>query len=159
MPNDWLPVPHYKQSADGQCLPACVRMVLAYLGRDLTESQVAKVLRSHTFGTPAPNIRHLESLGLSVMFGQMSLSRLRAYLQQGAPCIVFVQAADLPYSGVEGYHAVVVIGLGEHVVYINDPAFDTGPQSVPLDHFMLAWSEFEYECAIIMKSQVEPEPR
>ena len=37
MPDDWLPVPHYKQSADGQCLPACVRMVLAYLGRDLTE--------------------------------------------------------------------------------------------------------------------------
>jgi ABC-type bacteriocin/lantibiotic exporter with double-glycine peptidase domain len=134
-------------------------MVLAYLGRDLTESQVAKVLRSHTFGTPAPNVRHLESLDFSVTFGQMSLSRLRAYLQQGVPCIVFVQASDLPYSGVEGFHAVVVVGLGEHVVYVSDPAFDAGPQSVPLDHFMLAWSEFEYECAIIMKSQVEPEPR
>jgi len=110
------------------------------------------VLRSHTFGTPAPNVRYLESLGFSVTFGQMSLSRLRAHLQQGAPCIVFVQAADLPHSGMEGFHAVVVIGLGEHVVYVNDPALDAGPQSVPLDHLMLAWSEFEYECAVIMKN-------
>lgn len=159
MPGDWLPVPHYKQSADGQCLPACVRMVLAYLGRDLTKAQIAKVLHSYPFGTPAPNVRFLESLGLSVTFGQMSLSRLRAYLQNDVPCIVFVQAGDLPYSGAEGFHAVVVAGLGEHIVYINDPAFDAGPQSVPLDHFMLAWSEFEYECAIIMKSRVEPGSR
>jgi len=102
MPDDWLPVPHYKQSADGQCLPACVRMVLAYLGRDVTEFQVAKVLRSYSFGTSAPNVRYLESLDFSVTFGQMSLSRLRAYLQQGVPCIVFVQAADLPYAGMDG---------------------------------------------------------
>ncbi len=31
MPKDCLPVPHFEQSANGQCLPACARMVLAYL--------------------------------------------------------------------------------------------------------------------------------
>lgn len=149
MPKDWLPVPHYKQSADGQCLPACVRMVLAHLGRDLAETQIARILRSYAFGTPAPNVRYLESLGLSVTFGPMSLSRLRAHLQNGFPCITFLQAGDLPYFESEGFHAVVVVGLSEQIVYINDPALDAGPQSVPLDHFMLAWSEFEYECAVI----------
>jgi ABC-type bacteriocin/lantibiotic exporter with double-glycine peptidase domain len=153
MPNDWLPVPHYRQSADGQCLPACVRMVLAYLERELSEAQVAKLLRSQSFGTPAPNVRYLESLGFSVTYGPISLARLRAYVQNGKPCIVFVQAGDLLHSGSEGFHAVVVVGVGEHSVYVNDPASDVAPQSVPLDHLMLAWSEFEYACAVITRPQ------
>ena len=149
MPKDWLPVPHYKQSADGQCLPACARMVLAYLGHDLTETQIAERLHSYSFGTPAPNVRHLQSFGLSVTFGQMSLHRLRAHLQNGIPCIVFIQAGDLPYAESEGFHAVVVVGLSGDVIYLNDPALNVGPQSVPLDYFMLAWSEFEHEGATI----------
>jgi len=149
MPKDWLPVPHYRQSADGRCLPACVRMVLAYLGRELEEAQIAKVLRSYSFGTPAPNVRHLESLNVSVTLGQMSVSRLQAYLQRGIPCIIFVQAGELPYSESEGFHAVVVVGLSEQTAYINDPALDTGPQPIPIDDLRLAWSEFEYEGAII----------
>ncbi len=113
-------------------------MVLAYLGRELKESQVAKRLRSYSFGTPAPNVRYLESLGLSVTYGPISLSRLRAHLENDVPCIVFVQANDLPHSNSEGFHAVVVVGVGEQIIYINDPALDAGPQFVPLDYFMLA---------------------
>lgn len=124
-------------------------MVLAYLGHDLTEPQVANILRSYSFGTPASNIRFLESLGLSVNFAQMSLPRLRAYLHNQVPCILFVQAGDLPYCESEGFHAIVVVGLGQDLVYVNDPATDTGPQTVPLDHLMLAWSEFEHEGAAI----------
>ena len=149
MPKDYLPVPHCKQSADGQCLPACARMVLAHLGHELDETQVARILHAYSFGTPAPNIRYLESLGVSVTYGQMSLSRLRAYLLKGTPCIVFVQVGELPHSKSEGFHALVVVGLEGQTVYVNDPASDVAPQSVPLDHFMLAWSEFEYECAVI----------
>jgi len=149
MPKDYLPVPHYKQSAGGQCLPACARMVLAYLGRELEEAQIARVVHSRSFGTPAPNIRYLESLGVSVTFGQLSLSRLRTYMRRGIPCILFVQVGELPYSQSEGFHAVVAVGLEKQTIYINDPAFDVAPQSVPLDHFMLAWSEFEYEFAVI----------
>jgi len=124
-------------------------MVLAYLGHELKESQVAKRLRSYSFGTPAPNVRYLESLGLSVTYGPISLSRLCAHLENGVPCIVFVQASDLPHSDSEGFHAVVVIGVSEQTIYVNDPALDSGPKSVPLDYFMLAWSEFEYACAVI----------
>lgn len=47
MPNDWLPVPHYKQITDDWCLPACMRMVQAHLGRDLTEAEVARALCSY----------------------------------------------------------------------------------------------------------------
>jgi len=149
MPNDWLPVPHYKQGAEGRCLPACARLVLAYLGHHLPEEQVAQVLRSYPFGTPASNVRYLESLGVSVTFGQASLARLRNWLQDRIPCIVFVQAGDLPYSASEGFHAVVVVGMDEHMAYLHDPASDTAPQIVSLDHFLLAWSEFDYAYAVI----------
>lgn len=124
-------------------------MVLAYLGQKMEEAQIAKLLRSQPFGTPAPNIRYLESLGLPVTYGQMSLSRLRAYLQKDIPCILFVQADELPYSASEGFHAIVVVGLSEQTAYVNDPALDMGPQSISLDYLQLAWSEFEYKGAII----------
>lgn len=150
MPKDYLPVPHFRQSADGQCLPACVRMVLAYLGHELDERRIAQLLRSYPFGTPASNIRYLESLGLSVTFGQMSISRLQAYLREGIPCIVFVQAGELLYSESEGFHAVVVVGLDEQTVYINDPAVAAGPQTASLDDLRLAWSEFEYQGAVVI---------
>ncbi|MBN1876595.1 MAG: peptidase C39 family protein [Anaerolineae bacterium] len=155
MPNDYLPVPHYKQSADGQCLPACVRMVLAYLGHDLTESRIARLLRARTFGTPASNIRYVETLNVSVQYGPLPLFKLRTYLQNHTPCIVFVQAADLPYAYVPGFHALVVIGIDEEMVYLNDPAFEPNPHAVPLDYFMLAWSEFDYQAAVITERKDE----
>ena len=115
----------------------------------MKEARIAKILHARSFGTPAPNIRYLESLDLSVTYGQMSFPRLRAYMQGSIPCILFVQASELPYSESEGFHAIVVVGLSEQVAYVNDPALDAGPQSVPLDYIRLAWSEFEYKGAVI----------
>ena len=41
-------VPHYRQSNPGACLPACARMVLAALGEERTEAQLATVLTVST---------------------------------------------------------------------------------------------------------------
>lgn len=46
MPTASTPVPHYRQSNPGACLPACVRMVLAALGDERTEAELASVLGS-----------------------------------------------------------------------------------------------------------------
>lgn len=151
MPSDWLPVPHYKQSAAGDCLPACARMVLGYLGLDVEETRLADLLRSRPFGTPAYHIRFLEALGVSVTFGSMSLPRLRAYLQDGIPCIVFLQTGELPDWEFSANHAAVVVGLTEDMVYLNDPALEDAPRAVPLDNFLLAWAEFDYECAVVTR--------
>lgn len=149
MPKDCLPVPHYKQSADGQCLPACARMVLAYLGHELTETRVARLLHARSFGTPASNIRYLEQLNLSVIYTTLSLARARAYIQRGIPCIAFIQTAELPYCDSQGFHAVVIVGMDAQQIYVHDPALETGPQAVPLDDFSLAWAEFDYKAAVI----------
>jgi hypothetical protein len=47
---------------------------------------------------------------------------------------------------------MVLLGLSSDAAYVNDPAFDDAPQSIPLDHLLLAWSEFDYEYAVITRS-------
>ena len=149
MPSDWLRVPHYKQSQEGLCLPACVRMVLAYLGRDTDEDRLAQTLKTRSFGTPADNIRFLGKLGYTVLFERGTESDLRRWLGQSLPCIVFLKTEALPYWKTEHAHAVVLVGLSDDVAHVNDPAFDDAPQVIPLEHFLLAWSEFDYEYAVI----------
>lgn len=102
MPSDWLLVPHHKQSREGLCLPACARMILAYLGQEMDEARLAQTLKTRPFGAPADNIRLLDKLGYTVLFEQGSEFDLR--------------------------------------------------HSIPLDHFLLAWSEFDYEYAVITRS-------
>lgn len=149
MPSDWLQVPHYKQSQEGLCLPACVRMVLAHLGRDMDEARLAQALKTRPFGMPADNIRFLGKLGYTVLFERGTESDLRRWLGQGLPCIVFLKTEALPYWKTEHAHAVVLVGLSDDVAHVNDPAFDDAPQVIPLEHFLLAWSEFDYEYAVI----------
>jgi ABC-type bacteriocin/lantibiotic exporter with double-glycine peptidase domain len=148
MPTDLLPVPLIEQESDGACLPACARMILAYLGLSHSEPQLARILSTQPAGTPAYHIRRLETLGVKVTYGQMSEARLRASVSAGVPVIAFVQAGELPYWHHESFHAVVIVGVTGDAVVINDPAFTT-VQSVTWDDLMLAWSEFDYAFAII----------
>ena len=52
MPNVLLPAPHFRQSRDGACLPACVRVVLAYWGDLRDEAGLARQLGTKRHGTP-----------------------------------------------------------------------------------------------------------
>ena len=149
MPSDWLPVPHYKQSRDGRCLPACARMVLAYFGQEYNEDDLARLLQTYSFGTAADHVRFIGQLGYAVTFEQGTESDLLRHLARNLPCIIFLKTEALPYWTVEDSHAVVLVGMSNELVYLNDPAFDQSPQSVPLQSFLLAWSEFDYEYAVI----------
>ncbi len=119
-------------------------MILSYLGQDVSEARLAQLLGSRSFGTPAGRIRRLETWGFSVTYGPTNLTHLQALIHGGIPCIVFLQAGQLSYWTEESYHAVVVVGLTEEMVYLNDPAFDHAPQTTPIDDFVLAWSDFDY---------------
>ena len=149
MPSDWLTIPHFKQSRDGRCLPACARMVLAYLGKDHTEEYLARLLHTRSFGTPADNVRLLSPLGCAVIFEQGTEADLHHHLARQLPCIIFLKTEALPHWRIEDAHAVVLVGLVGETAYFNDPAFDDAPLSVPLQDFLLAWSEFDYEYAVI----------
>lgn len=150
MPSGWRPVPAYKQSYPGRCLPACVRMVLAYYGDKREEDDLARLLQSRRFGTRASNVRRLEVIGYSVTYGQTTLAQLKDHLANNIPPIVFLQTGPLPYWEENVNHAVVLVGMTVDQAYVLDPAFDS-VQSIPLDAFQLAWSDFDYTFAVVTK--------
>ncbi len=62
-------------------------MVLATMGDERTEEQLARVLRSYEFGTPASRVTHLTELGYKVQFGPSTFGELEAHLDGGLfPC-------------------------------------------------------------------------
>ena len=44
---------------------------------------------------------------------------------------------------------MVVVGLDDQYVYLNDPFFDASPQSILRLEFELAWDEFDNAYAVL----------
>jgi hypothetical protein len=96
-------------------------MVLAAMGDERTEGQLATVLCSYEFGTPASRVMHLIELGYQVQFGPSSLEKLQAHLDRGLFPIVFVRADLLPWADFGGFHAMVLIEITPTDVALLDP--------------------------------------
>lgn len=149
MPNALLSVPHFEQSRDGYCLPACVQMVLAYLGKEKSEAELISLLRTASFGTPISAVSHLRELGLRVTLGSFNESWLEAQLLEGNPIIARVWTTMLTTWTIDTSHVVVVVGFDETFVYLNDPAFTSAPQVVTWNSFLAAWAEFDETSILI----------
>lgn len=144
-----LTVSYRPQNQQADCLAACAAMVLDYLHVTLPYQQLLRLLRVDAIGTPFRNLRYLESLGLSVFIGEGSLPALREHLESGLPPIVAVDTAQLPYWQEATDHAIVVVGVDEQQIYVNDPDTPTAPQPISLADFELAWLEKDYLYAVI----------
>ena len=145
-----LSVPHLYQPATGECLPACAAMVLSYLGVSVNYRRLLPILRTQSgYGTPFSNIRQLTQLKVAVHYGRGTLKDLQHFLRRGQPVLTPVQTSELPHWTENTAHAVVVVGMDEKTVYINDPAFANAPIQVPHGDFDLAWLEQDEYYAIL----------
>jgi len=124
-------------------------MVLAYLGRDEPYEHLVKVLGTRWFGTPADNIQRLEQIGVVVTLTELSLAEIEAHLRAKRPVVAYVDTSELPYWSVSADHVVVVVGIDEEQVYLNDPYFKDAPQSVSRVAFRLALLRFDNRCALL----------
>lgn len=149
MPNVLLPVPHFEQTSDGRCLPACVQMVLAYWNHSISERDVALLLGTKAFGTAFENVEKVRKLGYSVHFAALSSGQLRAELQRNHPVICRLWTIMLSYWEIETSHVVVAIGFDDDFVYINDPAYPPARRAVLWNEFLAAWAEFDETAAVI----------
>lgn len=153
-----LSLHHQRQQHEADCLVACAAMILAYLQIPIRYERLYRLLRAQPFGTPFHNIEFLKSLNLSVVVEDGKLDKLHNYLELGLPILASIDTRDLPYwSGESTDHVVVVAGLDEtkKLVYLHDPFFPTGPVSVPVHKFELAWLEKAYLSAVISLTAVE----
>ncbi len=149
MPNVLLPVPHFEQSRDGSCLPACVQMVFSHLGDERSEANLAKLLGTKEYGTPIRNVESLREDRYDVQVGQLTRTELESYLSEGTPVIVRVWTTMLDYWNVTTSHVVVVVGYDETTVFLNDPAFPKAPQQVVWNAFLAAWAEYDETAVVI----------
>lgn len=153
MPSVLLPVPHHKQVGPHNCLPACARMVLGYLGQDVGEAELAAQLGATVWGTPGQRLLRLDSPSLHVSFGPLTLLLVYDRLNAGIPVIALVRTAFLDYWQADLAHAVVVVGYDEQHLLLDDPAFDDAPQHATPTGFLAAWGEFDYLCGTITRRQ------
>jgi ABC-type bacteriocin/lantibiotic exporter with double-glycine peptidase domain len=149
MQKNLLNVSHLQQRADSDCLPVCVQMVLKYWEREESYENLVRLLGTRWFGTPVDNILRLSQLGIRVTIEELSLEEIWAYLQQDIPVMAFVSTADLSYWDTESDHVIVVIGMEEQWVYVNDPFFAQAPQQITRISFELAQLRFNNRCAVI----------
>ena len=134
-----------------------------YLGFDLDEEQISEMLSTTPRGTTASNIARIQDIGVDVVIHSASLFDLRDLLREKVPCIMltsfsslaslnyFLWTGNLEYWNIACWHAVVVVELGEDVIYINDPFFSDAPKKVVLDSFLEAWSHYDFILAEIRK--------
>ena len=155
MLNNWLNVPLLPQHSPTDCLPACVEMVLTFWGKSVKRVWIEQILESTEFGTPGFKTLNLQYHGYSVIYAPATDERpLRQALNANKPPIVLVMTDALPYWAEQTAHAVVVIGMSDTEILLNDPTFPTISQIVPYSAFMLAWSEFDYLYTIICPKEL-----
>lgn len=146
----FLSIPHYQQSEEGYCLPACVRMVLAGQNSHYSEAQIINLLHSQPYGTPSFAVKRLSRVGLQVNYHEWSLTDLFITLTNQLPLIIFVRTGFLEYWYEDVAHALVVVGVEqEHHFWVHDPMLPEGPKIVSWDGLLAAWGEFNFVGATI----------
>jgi ABC-type bacteriocin/lantibiotic exporter with double-glycine peptidase domain len=118
-----LNVPLLPQEHPWTCLPACIRMVLAYRGKLIAEADIAAACGTAPLrGTqPERAVEGVQSLGFQALwFENADLPRLQDLLEHDWPVIVFLRARDLPGGG-QGLHGVVVTGMANDGIVVLDP--------------------------------------
>jgi len=126
-------------------------MSLAFLGDPVVEEQVTKLFESTGEGTLALRVLRLNKWGYKVTYRSGNLEELVAWLENGKAPIVLVKTQFLDYWdwSINTPHAVVVAGIENQEIYLNDPAFDVSPQICSLDGFLAAWAEMDERVALI----------
>lgn len=151
-----LAVSHQQQRQESDCLAACSAMVLDYLHVPCAYPQLLRLLQIQSFGAWFRNIQFLQSLGLTVSVGYGNVETLEMYLDVGLPIIAYVDTGFLTsYWPESTNHAVVVIGIEDERIYLNDPFFQAAPQVVSLNEFLSAWIEQKQLYSVIALTTID----
>ena len=114
-PKHLLSVPYRQQLSDGDCLAACVAMVLAYWQRDIDYPALLRLLNIKAHGARASNVlrlAHASQLRVQVAYSATDLTGLMHLVLAGQPVIAFVRTGELP-SGVVASVLLKVGSLGQ----------------------------------------------
>jgi ABC-type bacteriocin/lantibiotic exporter with double-glycine peptidase domain len=135
-----IDLPCLHQEQDFSCVPACIRILLHYIGTDYPEAKISAVCKTTELGTDQDEAAQgVTLLGFkAVMLENAAFDDLVRFVLKFQPVIAFVSVKHLPYGGQSGVHAVVVNGVEMNRVSFIDPA--RGEEiTVEKDTFLKAW--------------------
>lgn len=147
-----LNIPYFKQDKDTTCGVASLRMVLAFLGKDIPESDLEETCETSWLGNTCG-----ELVQGSMKYGfeaeeieNMTPDYVTKLLTNKFPLIALLDPAVL-YGGLEGFgHFVVITGLKGDTIYYNDP--DRGENvTAPVERFFNAWGRFSFKGVRVWK--------
>lgn len=64
--------------------------------------------------------------------------------------VAFIKTGEPPYWNADSDHAVVVVGIDDMYIYLNDPDFARAPMQVSHGDFGLAWLERDEFYAVLI---------
>lgn len=119
-------LPNVQQNTTFSCGAAALQSIYAYFGVGFaSEYDYIKALQtSPDWGTDQSNIIDCaKSLGLNVLYEQMTIDGLKSHLNKGRPIITCLQAYGQPskYDRNGFGHYVIAIGYDEKYIFFEDP--------------------------------------
>lgn len=131
--------PFHKQETTYSCVAACLRMVLAGLGLDLTEERLRELCDcSPLFGTEA--LRAVEAargLGFAgTAKYTLRYDELRGLVEGGRFPVAYISLEAI--GGTEESHAVVVVEADDDAVRVYDPLH--GERRLSRQSFATGWA-------------------
>lgn len=141
-------VPDIRQGANYSCGAAALQAVLRYWGIDIEEDKLIKLLKtSPEYGTNERDIvRVAKKMGLKAEFkDNITLEDLERSIHEGIPVIVDCQSWGSTCSNKSWAddwrdgHYMVVIGIDEDNVYLEDPYILGSRGFIPRQEFVERW--------------------
>ncbi|MDO8466761.1 MAG: cysteine peptidase family C39 domain-containing protein [bacterium] len=139
-----LPVTNFKQQTNYSCGAVAMRIVLEYLGRDLTERELIKMVGA----TPenGTDMKDMVALAKSEHFDfkvkwkqRWTPEQVKKFLETGFPMIVNFQHSSKFGEG----HYAVIIGYTKDEFIFSDPSGKGDFRKEKINHFMKRWHELE----------------
>jgi len=152
---------HHQQENSASCLAACVVMAFSRWGKEISEAEVRRVLKTKPYsGTHAVNLLRLAELGMEAWPQEGTMAGLIESVASGIPVIVFLWTGVLRQwqerGGVDYLHTIVVVGLADDSFWVHDPVLPDGPTRLGWDEFIQAWGYARYLMAVVQPVEGNP---
>jgi predicted double-glycine peptidase len=147
LPGSRLDTEHYKQTR-GMCGPACLRIVMAYFGTQVSENTIARLCRSSPVsGTTGINlVKGAKRFGFQAeVVDQSNFKTIEKWLRRGVPVIVdWMSTIALRSSRTPMAcgHYSVVCGMDDKHIVLQDPAVGRR-RRVSRRNFLNVWFDFK----------------
>ena len=148
-----IKIPYFRQEKNTTCGVACVKMVLAFHGKEISEIELEEACETSWLGNTCGELVYgIKKLGFNAEeVDHVTIKYLSAQLEKKCPFIALIDPAVL-YGGLEGFgHFVVITGIEDDKIYYHDPELDKDLTRNITD-FMKAWKKFSFKGVRIWKS-------